>query len=63
MTKRKYYAGSIDRALDPIRNAKFYAKGWLQGFTKRNPKAAKSTKLRVWREGYISSLMEEQKRN
>ena len=59
---RKKYKSEIDRALDPIRNSKFYAAGWLKGFMKRNPKAAKSTKLRVWREGYIRYLLEEQKR-
>ena len=61
MARRKYDS-NIERALDPVRMSKFYAKGWLQSFIKRNPKAAKSTKLRVWREGYLASLFEGQKR-
>ncbi len=60
MARRKY-SSNIERSLDPIRNSKFYAKGYLKGFMKRNPKAAKSTKLRVWREGYLDYLFGEQK--
>ena len=59
---RKKYSSWAERALDPIRFSKFYAKGYLGSWMKRNPKAAKSTKLRVWRESYLTSLFEAQKK-
>ena len=59
---RGKYSSKIERAMDPIRGSKFFAKGWLGSFMRRNPKASKKTKLRVWREGYLDALFKRQKR-
>ena len=59
---RGKYSSKIERAMDPIRGSKFFAKGWLRTFMRSNPKASKKTKLRVWREGYLDALFRHQKR-
>lgn len=53
----------LEQAADPVRNAKFYAKGAMISFKRRNPKAGKKKKLAFWRETYLTNLFKEQKRH